>query len=481
MLAFRDSVSPSLSTTRAASRLPSVERLLRAAELAPALAAFGRPLVVAALREALAERRATLRAGGLPDAAPAALAAEVEAFCRARLAIGPRPVFNLTGTVLHTNLGRAPLAAEAVAAMTAAAAACDLEFDLERGRRGERDGAVAARLRRLTGAEDALVVNNNAAALLLLLNTLALRREVPVSRGELIEIGGSFRLPEIMARAGCRLVEVGTTNRTHAGDFAEAISPRTGLLLKVHCSNYAIAGFTAAVALPEMKRLAAGNGLPLAVDLGSGTLLDLARWGLPAEPSAASVLAAGADLVAFSGDKLLGGPQAGLVAGRADLVRRLARNPLKRALRADKLTLAALDATLALYEDPDRLASRLPALRLLVRPAEEIAAQARRLAGPVQAALGGGFTVAAGAMASQIGSGALPTATLASAGLAIRPAQRGRGADARLRRLARALRGLPRPVIGAIGDGALRLDLRGLDDEARFLAQLARLRRRPAP
>ncbi len=477
MLARRDTVSPALSTPR----LPSVERLLRAPELAPARAAFGHGLTVAAVRAALARRRDALRAGGQADASPAPLAAEVEAFCRARIATGPRPVFNLTGTVLHTNLGRAPLAPEAVAAMVAAAGACDLEFDLERGRRGQRDAAIAARLRRLAGAEDALVVNNAAAALLLLLNTLARRREVPVSRGELIEIGGAFRLPEIMARAGCRLVEVGTTNRTHSADFEAAISSRTGLLLKVHCSNYAIAGFTAAVATPEMARLAARHGLPLAVDLGSGALVDLARHGLPAEPTVASVLAAGAGLAVFSGDKLLGGPQAGLVVGRAHLVGRLARNPMRRALRADKLTLAALDATLALYEDEDRLAERLPALRLLTRPADEIAAQARRLAAPVQAALGAGFAVTVRAMTSQIGSGALPTGTLPGAGLAIRPAQPGRGADLRLRRLAAALRALPRPVIGAIGAGTLRLDLRCLDDEARFLAQLPRLRARTRP
>ncbi|MDA0220861.1 MAG: L-seryl-tRNA(Sec) selenium transferase [Proteobacteria bacterium] len=459
----------------APSRPPSVDRLLQDAALAGLVAAHGRAPVLAATRRTLERLRGALAEGASPDLAPPVLARLIGADVQALLARSLRPVFNLTGTVLHTNLGRAPLAEEAVAAVAAVTrGASNLEYDLAAGHRGERDGHVAARLTRLTGAQAALVVNNNAAAVLLLLNTLANRREVPVSRGELIEIGGAFRLPAIMARAGCRLVEVGTTNRTHIGDFAEVIGERTGLILKCHRSNFAIEGFTAEVAEADLAALAHGHDLPLAVDLGSGTLVDLTRWGLPREPTVGQTLAAGADLVTFSGDKLLGGPQAGLIVGRADLIARLARNPMKRALRADKMTLAALEATLALYEDPDSLPRRLPALALLTRPRGEIRAQAEGLLPAVAAALGETCTVAITDLLSQIGSGAQPVAVLPSAGLALRPAQ-ARGGDALLRDLAARLRALPRPVIGRLHDGALLLDLRCLDDEAAFRESLARL------
>ena len=457
-------------------KLPSVERLLQAAEIRALVARHGRARVTDGVRHALSAARRVMLDGGSVDAAPATLAGPVDAFCLERRRTGPHPVFNLTGTVLHTNLGRAPLAREAVDAMARAARdACSLEYDLVRGRRGSRTAAVAERLRRLTGAEDALVVNNNAAAVLLLLNSLALRREVPVSRGELVEIGGSFRMPDIMARAGCRLVEVGTTNRTHVDDFANAVTARTALLLKVHASNFAIRGFTAEVPEAELARLADDRGLPLAIDLGSGALVDFGRWGLPSEPLVADALGRGADLVTFSGDKLLGGPQAGIVVGRADLLARLAANPMARALRADKMTIAALEATLALYEDLDTLPQRLPALRLLTRPAEEIAGQARRLAPALAAALGDGFSVEVTALQSQIGSGAQPVAALESAGLAVAPRPPGRGADARLRGLAAALRRLERPTVAALRDGRLCLDLRCLDDEDLFVRQLAAL------
>src|SRR5690606_39167447 len=272
-------------------------------------------------------------------------------------------VFNLTGTVLHTNLGRALPAPELFDAVRdLATRPMNLEFDLTTGVRGVRDAPVVRRLVLLTGAEAATVVNNNAAALLLVLNTLAHDRPVPVSRGELIEIGGSFRLPEIMERAGCRLLEVGTTNRTHPADFRRALAERPALLLKVHPSNFHISGFTRAVSTRELAGIARGAGVPLCVDLGSGTLVDLARWGLPHEPTPAEVLRHGADLVTFSGDKLLGGVQAGLIVGRRDLIDALNANPLKRALRPDKVTLALLDRTLALYEEPDTLPMRLPLL-----------------------------------------------------------------------------------------------------------------------
>jgi L-seryl-tRNA(Ser) seleniumtransferase len=307
------------------------------------------------------------------------------------------------------------------------------------------------------------VVNNNAAAVLLLLNTLAARKEVPVSRGELIEIGGSFRLPDIMARSGCRLREVGTTNRTHLADYAGAIGPKTALVLKVHPSNYAIEGFASSVPESELAKLCRSRSLPFAIDLGSGTLVELERFGLPHEPTVQEALAHGADLVTFSGDKLLGGPQAGIVVGSSLLMNKLRTNPLKRALRLDKVTLAALGAVLRLYLDPDRLAARLPTLRMLSRGVEEIRSLARRVAPALASRLP---SVEVVDCESQIGSGALPAQRLPSAGLAIRPG------DARL---AARFRRLPVPVIGRLQDGAFMLDLRCLENESAFVSQLEKL------
>jgi L-seryl-tRNA(Ser) seleniumtransferase len=457
-----DTVSP--------RRLPSVDAVLRASAASDAIGRFGRSAVVEAVRTTLGAARAAGSALSIDEAIAAALA-RLDTSAQPNL----RAVFNLTGTVLHTNLGRALIAEQAVeAAVAAMRNAVALEFALADGKRGERDDHLRGLLCELTGAEDATVVNNNAAAVLIVLNTLALGRAAIVSRGELIEIGGAFRMPDIMARAGAKLVEVGTTNRTHPQDYAAAIGPATGLVLKVHTSNYRIEGFTKEVSPRDLAAIAHENNVPLVNDLGSGTLVDLARFGLAHEPTVAEAIADGADLVTFSGDKLLGGPQAGFIVGRKDLIDRINRNPMKRALRVDKIRLAMLEATLKLYRDPDRLAQRLPTLRLLARSKTEIAALARRLAAPLRAVLGESFTVEPVDCASQIGSGALPVETVPSAGLAIRPKdtrQHGRALNA----LAAALRRLPIPVIGRIEGQALVLDLRCLEDGDDFLANLARL------
>jgi L-seryl-tRNA(Ser) seleniumtransferase len=456
-------------------KLPSVDQVLRSPAALVGMARFGRAAVVSAVRGSLAAARAARSVSSEEDVAARALA-ELESRAQPSL----RPVFNLTGTVLHTNLGRALIAESAIdAAMAAMRDAVALEFDVATGRRGERDDHLRALLGELTGAEDATAVNNNAAAVLLTLNTLAKGREVIVSRGELIEIGGAFRLPEIMRRAGTKLVEVGTTNRTHKRDYAQAIGSKTALLLKVHTSNYRIEGFTAEVGARELAGLARQHNVPLMHDLGSGTLVDLAGFGLAHEPTVAEAVADGADLVTFSGDKLLGGPQAGFVVGRKDLLARINSNPMKRALRLDKIRLAALEATLKLYRDPDRLAERLPTIQLLARPKDEIAALAQRVAPAVTLAIGPNFSVAIVDCTSQIGSGALPLETVPSVGLAIRPGA-ARGAGQALSSLAAAFRRLPVPVIGRIEKQALIFDLRCLTDEARFLANLALLNK-PAP
>ena len=436
---------------------------------------YGRAMLVDAVRAVLADQRARLSCVAVaqsPDdsALIAECGARIESFMRPSL----RPVFNLTGTVLHTNLGRALYPQAAIdAAMRAMAGPVNLEYELEGAARGERDSHVESWLTRLTGAEAAVAVNNNAAAVYLALYSLARRKEVIVSRGELVEIGGSFRIPDIMASAGCKLIEVGTTNRTHPKDFVAAIGKGTGAIMKVHTSNYTIQGFTAAVPEPELAAIARQAGVPLINDLGCGMLVDLEDFGLPHEPTPREAIANGADIVTFSGDKLLGGPQCGLIVGRKALIERIRKNPMKRALRLDKVRLAALESVLRLYANPERLRVELPTLRLLTRATDEIRAMAGRVMPAVILAVGGRAAARIVECASQIGSGALPVEILPSAGIALTPAgkRRSGAADA----LARAFRALPVPVIGRISEGEFILDLRCLEDERGFVAQLGQL------
>jgi L-seryl-tRNA(Ser) seleniumtransferase len=453
-------------------QIPSVDALLQA--MPEETARWGHQQLTTALREVLAEIRQAVASG-------AGATLESEAIRHAalnRLSLknesSLKRVINLTGTVLHTNLGRASLPIEAMEAVNRVSLGpSNLEFDLDSGQRGERESHIEALICELTGAEAATAVNNNAAAVLLVLNTLAKDREVPVSRGELVEIGGSFRIPEVMQRSNCQLVEVGATNRTHLKDYRSAINNSTALLMKVHTSNYRVEGFTHAVEESELAALAQEHHLPFVIDLGSGSLVDFSALGLPAEPTASQTIANGADLITFSGDKLLGGPQAGLIAGRRELIEQIKKNPLKRALRLDKMTLAALGEVLKLYRNPDTLVQQLPALRQLTRAAAEIHAQAEKLSAPLQSALGDGFTVTVEACSSQIGSGALPVETIPSAALRITSSA---DEDAELRSLAAALRRLPIPVLGRLHKLALWLDLRCLDEEAEFLQQLQQLK-----
>ena len=421
--------------------LPSVDELARAVD---------DPLAVDAARTLLDRAREEIQAGADPGDLRARLGEELRVLRAPRL----RRVLNATGVIVHTNLGRAPLADAAVARVAEVAGGySNLEYDLHTGARGSRQDHAAAILRRLTGAEAALVVNNNAAAVLLALAALAEGRDVLVSRGELIEIGDGFRIPDVLARSGARLVEVGTTNRTRAADYEAAVGEQTAMLLRVHQSNFRVVGFTEQPRLAELGAVARRHGLPLVDDLGSGALV-----ALPDEPSARDALAGGADLVCFSGDKLLGGPQAGVVVGRADLVERLRRHPLQRALRADKLTLAALEATLALYLEPARARAEVPVLRALEEPSESIRERALRLA----ASIGGDVeeTIA------RVGGGALPLAELPSWACAVEET------------LSRPLRCGEPPVVGVVRDGKLLLDCRTLSDgDAADVAEAVRAAR----
>ena len=451
------------------SQIPSTDRLLRDEAFATLLATFGHSRVAQTLRQLQDEARAQIREAQTLPAWCSDWAAAAQQRLEQRDSSALRPVFNLSGTVLHTNLGRAVQAQAAIDAVAQVMGSpVTLEYDLDGAGRGHRDRALADLLCQLTGAEDACIVNNNAAAVLLMLAATAAGREVVVSRGELVEIGGAFRIPDVMRQAGCVLHEVGTTNRTHAKDYRQAINDSTALLMKVHTSNYHIEGFTKAVDEAELVALGEEHALPVIVDLGSGSLVDLSRYGLPQEPMPQTLIAAGVSLVSFSGDKLLGGPQAGIIGGKKALVEQLQQHPLKRALRADKMTLAALEATLRLYLHPEKLAESLPTLRYLTRPEAEIREQAQRLCTALTARYHE-FDLRVEACLSQIGSGSLPVDRLPGAALTFTPRD---GSGRRMEALAAQWRALPQPVIGRIYDGRLWLDCRCVDDESRLLEML---------
>ncbi|HEY5950172.1 MAG TPA: L-seryl-tRNA(Sec) selenium transferase [Kofleriaceae bacterium] len=434
------------------AKLPAVHAL---ADEAEALGSVPRWAVVEAARRAIADRRAAILAGKAESSAIAALEVAELAATLARPLL--RRVINATGVVLHTNLGRAPLAASARAAIDEVARGySNLEYDLVKGERGSRHDHLRALLRELTGAEDAIVCNNNAAATVLGLAALATNKEIVVSRGELIEIGGSFRLPEILALSRGTLVEIGTTNKTHKRDYENAIGPQTGLLLKVHRSNFAIVGFTSEVSPEEVVAIGRARGIATMIDLGSGMFVDRAtqrKWHLPDEPTVAESVASGADLVTFSGDKLLGGPQAGVLVGKAAAVETARKHPLMRALRPDKLTIAALAATLAHYRDGHL--DEVPAVRMIGRTSEALHADAQRLRDQLGAITG--LTISIEGCMSTVGGGAMPTAQLPSWAVVIA----GKSPDA----LDRQLRAAPVPVIARIEDGKLWLDVRTLDEQ----------------
>lgn len=448
------------------SQIPATDRLLRDPAFAFLIDQYGHSQTVNALRHLQDEARTAIHENGALPSWTQSWTQAVTERLSADTHSALRPVINLTGTVLHTNLGRALQSEAAIDAVSQVMrSAVTLEYSLDGASRGHRDSALADLLCRLTGAEDACIVNNNAAAVLLMLAATANGKEVVVSRGELVEIGGAFRIPDVMRQAGCELCEVGATNRTHARDYVNAINENTGLLMKVHTSNYSIEGFTKSVDEIELAAIGQQHGIPVVADLGSGSLIDLSQYGLPKEPMPQALIASGVSLVSFSGDKLLGGPQAGIIVGKRELIAKLQQHPLKRALRADKMTLAALEATLRLYLHPEKLAQALPTLRLLTRQQDAMREQGERLLERLQVHYSG-FTVRLEPCLSQIGSGSLPVDRLPSYALTFTPND-GRGSQ--LDALAERWRGAVVPVLGRIYDGRLWLDLRCLEDESRFV------------
>ena len=458
--------------------VPSIDSVLRRDMVAPLISQYGRSLVTEAVRSVIDDIQiaiSDLADEAIPLLSDEHIFATLESYLSRAGGHSLRKVFNLTGTVLHTNLGRAMLADEAIEAMMEVASGfSNLEYDLETGKRGDRDVHLENLLCKLTGAEAATVVNNNAAAVLLVLNALGLRKEVLVSRGELIEIGGAFRIPDIMTRAGCKLVEVGTTNRTHESDFENAITTKTACLMKVHTSNYVIQGFTQDVSAEQMVKIAHSRDLPVIEDLGSGSLIDLSKFNLPKEPMVSESIASGVDIVMFSGDKLLGGPQSGLIVGDKKLISKIKKNPMKRAMRLDKITIAALSSTLRLYLDPDKIRSKIPTLRLLSRDLEEIKITAEAIKNKLTSILNNDVIIDQIDCLSQIGSGSLPVNRLPSAAIVLRPKNTKKGGRI-LQLYAEAFRALPIPVIGRINDGAFIMDMRCLEDVSAFTSQLGEL------
>jgi L-seryl-tRNA(Ser) seleniumtransferase len=453
------------------SQLPAIDSLLRDPALQPLLSQIGTAFATRQLRTMQQEAREHIQQHQTLPGWHANWPNEALRRVQLQQQSALRPVFNLTGTVLHTNLGRAQFSDAAIDAVAASLRQpVTLEYALDDAARGHRDRAVSALLCELTGAEAACIVNNNAAAVLLMLAALAPGREVIVSRGELVEIGGAFRIPDVMRQAGCKLVEVGTTNRTHLKDYRAAIAENSGLLMKVHTSNYQIQGFTHAVTEAELVELGDAYQLPVITDLGSGSLIDMTEFGLPAEPMPQQLIAAGVSLVSFSGDKLLGGPQAGIIVGKQTFIDQLQQHPLKRALRVDKMTLAALEATLQLYRQPETLRETLPTLQLLTRSADDIRQQAERLMPALEQIYGHDFSLTISPCSSQIGSGSLPVERLASFAITFTPRD---GHGSKLTTLSQRWRSLARPVIGRIQEGKLWLDLRCLDDEAALIQALA--------
>jgi L-seryl-tRNA(Ser) seleniumtransferase len=439
--------------------IPSVDRLLKHPRCVILLTRYNRDYVTQKCRQAVDQLRAAIRQGKGASGDDDGLIDRLESLIAAESRPGHIRVINATGTILHTNLGRALLAPEAVDAMIAVGSyPVNLEYDVAAGKRGRREETLQNLLVELTGAEAATVVNNNAAAVLLALNTLAQGKEVIVSRGELIEIGGAFRIPEIMAKSGAALKEVGSTNRTHPADYENAINENTALLLKVHTSNYKVVGFTAEVTLEQLVAIGKRHKLPVMEDLGSGALIDLSRYNLPKEPVVAERIAAGADIVTFSGDKILGGPQAGLIVGKGDLIGRVNKNHLQRALRCGKVTLAALEATLRLYRQSPDIARAIPTLRAFSRPLDDIRATAEAAAARLSDALGDGFGVYTEASTSQIGSGALPTEELPTFAIVIRHDRLSAKA------IAAKFRSAAPPIIGRIKDDRFLLDARTIFD-----------------
>ena len=456
-------------------RLPAVDELLRQPVIAEAVGTFPRSLVVRAVRNVLDRiRRAILsdQSSGVSRLDEGALIQEILAEAEGLAAYTLQRVVNGTGIIVHTNLGRSLLCQEALERLQLIGSGySNLEYDLEAGSRGSRYVHAEAILREITGAEGALVVNNNAGAVLLVLNTLAQGREVVVSRGELVEIGGSFRIPDVMTRSGARLREVGCTNRTHLEDYRAAIGPETALLLKVHASNYQISGFTAEVDLATLVALGRAHNLPVMDDLGSGCFVDLSRFGLRGEPLVQDSVRSGADVITFSGDKLLGGPQAGIILGRKEIVERLRKSPLTRALRVDKFTLAALEATLRLYRDEETAVRAIPTLRMIAIEVEILATRAQSLADRIRMAVGSGAEVAVVDGASQVGGGALPVQTLPSKLVALTSRRLSAA------RLEANFRGNQPPIIGRVEQERFLLDVRTLqlgDDEV-IVAAAARL------